>query len=388
MSPALPSRPSLEWLKKTAKRTLADLRTGNPQAQLAAAQLRVARDHGFPSWRKLKAHVASLATKTPAQSEQDVAAFFQAVGRGQLEQVRQILDATPAIVNAVGSHPFWGGRPQALHVAVEGRRADMVALLLAAGADVSGANDEYDHWSPIMLAIDREQPDMMHELRRRGARIGLFEALMLADDSRVEELLRASVLPAEAPNRGSVLALARTAFAIDRLLALGAPADVKDRWGSTPIEVMSRLGPKGRPLVERMIRAGVTALPQEYARLGDLETLSRLCAQDPSMAQRDEVMMAAVDFGHEPIVRWLLAHGANVNARSSAQSKQTALHAAAWEGNLDMVKLLVAAGADLTTRDAEHDGTPLQWAKVSIEISNNLKCAEVVAYLESVGATP
>ena len=58
------------------------------------------------------------------------------------------------MVNAVGPHPFWGGRPQPLHVAIETKRRDMFDLLLGAGADVNGTNDEYDHWSPLMLARD------------------------------------------------------------------------------------------------------------------------------------------------------------------------------------------------------------------------------------------
>jgi len=47
-------------------------------------------------------------------------------------------------------------------------------LLLEAGAGPSGKNDEYEHWLPFKLALDRKQT----ELLRRGARIGLLEALM------------------------------------------------------------------------------------------------------------------------------------------------------------------------------------------------------------------
>ena len=41
--------------------------------------------------------------------------FLRHVGTGRLDDVRRMLAATPALVNAVGPHPFWGGRPQALH---------------------------------------------------------------------------------------------------------------------------------------------------------------------------------------------------------------------------------------------------------------------------------
>jgi ankyrin repeat protein len=73
-----------------------------------------------------------------------------------------------------------------------------------------------------------------------------------------------------------------------------------------------------------------------------------------------------------------------VNARSDDESRHTALHSAAWNGDLEMVKLLVEAGADTSARDAKYDGTPLGWAETSIEITNNAKWAEVARYLETL----
>lgn len=57
----LPDNPDLEWLRKQAKRLLRELRESRPGARLADAQLALARRHGFPSWRALKAHVDTLA---------------------------------------------------------------------------------------------------------------------------------------------------------------------------------------------------------------------------------------------------------------------------------------------------------------------------------------
>jgi ankyrin repeat protein len=387
MPASLPARPNIEWLRKTAKARLAELRATDPAARLADAQRHLARDYGFPSWRRLKLHIEQEIARHEPLTDPIVGAFFDHVGRGRIAAVRALLAAAPPLVNAVGPHPFWGGRPQALHVAIEAKRRDIFDLLLEHGADVQGVNDAYDHWSPLMVAIDREQPDMIAELQRRGARVGLLEALMLGDDARVEELLRAGTLPAIAPNGGSILAFARTPFAIDRLVVLGAPTDVKDRWGSTPIDAFSRRGPQGRPLVEALMAHGVAAAPKEYARLGDRETLARLIAADPSIARLDSVMMAAVDFSHHALVRWLIERGANVNARSDAESHHSALHSAAWNGDLQMARLLVEAGADLALRDDRYDGTALQWAETSVEISNNPKAADVAAYLKALTAS-
>lgn len=314
----------------------------------------------------------------------NAAAFLRAVGDGDIWAVRDMLRGDPALANAVGPHPYWGGRPQALHVAIETKRRDMFDLLLDAGADPDGRNGEYDLWSPLMLTFSRDRPDMREELIHRGARIGLVEALLMKDDSALDILL-AQGLPVLAPSGGSILAFARTPFAIDRLLSLGASADQKDRWGTTPIEAMSRAGTDGGLLVQHMMGHGVHADPEAFARLGDRDMLAALVEGDPAIARRDAVMMAAVDFRHHDLVRWLLTMGADANARAAAQSRQSALHNAAWNGDLDMVQLLADAGADLQARDGEHDNTPRGWAETSARITNNANCADVAAWLTAQG---
>jgi hypothetical protein len=387
MSQALPARPNVDWLRKTAKQQLHELRKTNPDARLAGAQLALARQYGFRSWRALKAEV-DRRQALASSGDQAIAALLRAVGTGEIDTVRAMLTATPALVNAIGPHPFWGGRPQPLHVSIETRRRDMFDLLIAAGANVSGNNEGYDDWSPLMLTVHWDQPEMRRVLLEHDATVGLLEALMLEDDALTLKLLRPgkSALPTIEPNSGSILAFARTPFAIDRLLELGVAHDRKDRWDTTPIQAMSRLGPRGRPLVQHMLKRGITAEPQEYARMGDKDTLAALIAAKPEIAKLDAVIMGAVDFGHHDLVAWLLSQGANANAHSNWGSQGSALHCAAWNGDLHMVKLLVEAGADITARDPEHDNTPAGWAKVAIDVTNNPDCREVADYLSSVDA--
>src|SRR5688572_28272976 len=133
MSISLPPRPDLTWLRKRAKEVLAELRRSRPDARLAEAQLAVAREHGLASWRALRQKVDELRAAPadlPALPEATVARFLERVGRGDREAVAAMLEATPSLVHAVGPHPFWGGRPQALHVAIETNRPEMVQLLL------------------------------------------------------------------------------------------------------------------------------------------------------------------------------------------------------------------------------------------------------------------
>jgi ankyrin repeat protein len=382
MSQALPARPNLDWLRKTAKQQLHELRKSKPGAKLAGAQLALAREYGFRSWRALKAEV-DRRQALASIGDQTITALLRAVGTGQIDTVRATLAATPELVNAVGPHPFWGGRSQPLHLSIDTRRRDMFDLLIAAGADVNGNNEHNEHWSPLMLTVHWDQPEMRRVLLERGARVGLIEALMLEDDAVVEKLLRPgkSALPAIEPNSGSILAFARTPFAIDRLLQLGVATDRKDRWDTTPIQAMSRLGERGRPLVQHMLKRGIAAEPQEYARMGDKDTLAALIAANPAIARSDAVMMGAVDFGHHDLATWLLLQGANANAHSDWGSQGTTLHSAAWNGDLRMVKLLVEAGADITARDPEHNNTPAGWAKVAIDVTNNPDCKEVADFL-------
>ena len=62
----LPPRASLEYLKKLAKERLRALRERDPGAKLATAQLAVAREHGFASWRALVAEVGRRRASAPA----------------------------------------------------------------------------------------------------------------------------------------------------------------------------------------------------------------------------------------------------------------------------------------------------------------------------------
>ena len=211
MAQALPARPNLDWLRKTAKDHLRELRAQDSSRKLADAQFAVARQFGFSSWRALKAHVDQLHSAASMPADEEAADFLRHVGAGRIDAIKEALAKSPAIVNAVGPHPYWGGRPQALHVSIETGRRDVFDLLLAKGADVDGDNRLYDHWSPLMITYDKDRPDMRETLLVRGARIGVVEALMAGDDAAVRRMLQRgrAALPPD-PNGGSILAFART----------------------------------------------------------------------------------------------------------------------------------------------------------------------------------
>ncbi|HVC08662.1 MAG TPA: ankyrin repeat domain-containing protein [Elusimicrobiota bacterium] len=84
-------------------------------------------------------------------------------------------------------------------------------------------------------------------------------------------------------------------------------------------------------------------------------------AHDPEDGSTALIRAAVKD--HLETARILLAHGAAVDERSSADSPGvTALMLAAAHGSADMIRLLIAHGADAKARDANGHDTVLMWA--------------------------
>ena len=384
MTNILPDHANIEWLKKRAKRRKKEMIASGRAAQLSDAQFEIAREHGFSSWRSLASFFAQRDAMQSAPGADETDRFLADVAHGREGEVAAALEKDGRLKNAVGNHPFWGGRPQALHLCVEGNRADLFERLLEAGADASGSNAEYDFWSPLMLALQRHRNDMAQKLKDAGARVSICEALLAGDDDQLRVLSEALDDLSFPRPTGSLVALARSPFAIQHLLDLGFTVDDQDRWGSDAKDAISRLGPKGRELLEVLARHGHAQEPRDLARIGDVSALQDLFRENPGAVTANEVLIAAVDFGHVGLAEWLLDNGAEVNARQSHASRATALHSAAWNGDLVMVKYLLRYGADLDAVDEEHETTPLIWAQTALTVTNNPNCGDVADVLSAL----
>ena len=102
--PAIPSHPDLDQLRRQAKELLRAARTGDAAAiariqavsdalTLAAAQRALAREHGFPSWPRLKAALDARALD-PGEK---VDAFLRASIGGGIHKAARMLEEMPAI---------------------------------------------------------------------------------------------------------------------------------------------------------------------------------------------------------------------------------------------------------------------------------------------------
>ena len=76
-------------------------------------------------------------------------------------------------------------------------------------------------------------------------------------------------------------------------------------------------------------------------------------------------LAAAAFYGKSEMISLLLSNGALPDGYpvSEFHTHATPLHQAVYSGNLECVKLLVVAGADLLATDKIYYGTPLDWAR-------------------------
>eukprot|EP00465_Bigelowiella_longifila_P012929 CAMPEP_0185259294 /NCGR_PEP_ID=MMETSP1359-20130426/8088_1 /TAXON_ID=552665 /ORGANISM="Bigelowiella longifila, Strain CCMP242" /LENGTH=317 /DNA_ID=CAMNT_0027845147 /DNA_START=141 /DNA_END=1094 /DNA_ORIENTATION=+ len=103
---------------------------------------------------------------------------------------------------------------------------------------------------------------------------------------------------------------------------------------------------------------------------GDLEMVQKILKERPHSINHRSVVMplhAAVQHKRKSVVVWLLENGANVNARTEDGS--TALALAAYNGDLEMVKMLIERGADPSVKNQQGFNTldvveQMQWPEI------------------------
>ena len=470
MPQALPANPNLDWLKKTAKQRLVQLRTSQPDAKLYEAQLALAHDYDFKSWRALKSHIDSISPtfrdrdrvfeaaragdieavrrafasgfdpatpdsdgrtvhqiakerrheaievlvrdlqggKTRPDAEmQAIQAIMQAAQSGDLDALRAGLDAHPEWIDALG-----GGfqKATALHLAVLRnqhaavrllieRGADLdrrdfpdnaaplhfaavhgdmetIRLLVEAGADVDGKGDDHGvgvlGWATCFVDVRQE---VAAYLLDHGAKLDLWTAISLdrADDLRAMIARDPSLLAARMTRNQHRCTPLHHAVRKNRprivqlLLELGADPNARDATGATALTTASEVG-ADPSIIAALLGAGLMAdllTVVNMARYREAETMLR---DDPSRIGPDGgdtiALHVSVSKRNLTTIRWLLAHGIDVNAkRPMWDINHTALHMTTESGAIEIARLLLDAEADPNVRDDRHHATALGWAE-------------------------
>jgi len=297
----LPLRANLEWLKKTCKERLTAMRADNPRAKLSQAQLALAREYGFPSWRKLKAHVEQLRdqlAKVPladpaeppaAPDDPDLAQLLSAVDAGNAELVAQLLERRPILARSHGPDG-----QTALHLAARYDDNRLAPVLLAFGADPEAKFGQSGH-TPLSWAVTCNS-----------------------------------------------LAFAKT------LVQLGVKPDLFCAAGIGSVEHVRALFDERGRLRPNAVRTGSTRYSSNGTRLP--------CPpQTPAEQIADALYMASRN-GHIDVASFLLTKQPELSFK--AYLGGTPLHWAYYAGSRAIIELLLQAGADPSARDDVHHCTP------------------------------
>jgi ankyrin repeat protein len=303
---------------------------------LADAQLVIAREYGFRNWAELKHRVELSAEIEQLQPHPGFDAALAALDAGDVDWLRRLIAADPSLVHARTNlgppYGYFSGATLLHHVAGNPYRdkplppniVDIARVLLDAGADVHGRTLGPNGGDTMGLLVTGKQASdmgvtgpLMDLLRERGAHL---------------DLKRDDALDASLANHSPAAA--------EKIIELGAKADVL---------AAAALG--------RM-----DLLRSFFGRDGRL--LSRPRRHRKEMPERDAIGLAvlyAYVRGQREAVDFLLEKDGNWDV--IGVNNGTALHRAAWNGDLEMVQRLVGKGANISNRDNPFNSTPLSWAQ-------------------------
>jgi ankyrin repeat protein len=379
---SLPERPNLEYLKKLAKDRLPALRRVNPMARLADAQLVVAREHGFPSWRALRARLQTLeATPEPEPSwpAETIQTFFDAIQRGDEAAVRAKLASDPRLAQAADADGS-----TALLQAAEWNQPAMVALFLARGADPQRPYAHSAH-TPLSWALTVGALDAARALVRGGVEPDLFCAAGLGDVTRVR-----AFFDAEGRLRPGASCTGSTRYADGTRLP--CPPNTDQEVISDAVYIASRNG-QDEVVAHLLARApelgfraflGGTALHWAYWS-GSRVTVDLLLRAGADPTARDGFLRCTprafgiclpANWGWTAKVRQRLAEDRSL--AGVLDGRGAPLHEAAREGHAEIVDILLEAGANPRQSD-ENGKTPRDLA---LERPDRPGCVEAARRLE------
>lgn len=373
---ALPPRPHLDQLKRHAK----ELLRRQPQlGRLRDAQRTIAEEYGFASWDRLRTHVESLVgasismIKPPELDSEEGGVVWNALTAaddGDVDRLRRLLERDPRLSRA--EHWY----TPAIHFSVRAGHLEAVQLLLDAGADPewNGLHDG----SLIVMARDRGHAEiarLLEEERDRRGRVlagsdnhPIHAAITREDAKDVGRLLDDDPGLVDLGNDLGASPLHRAvgrgvyelvALLLDRGANVHAVLSSARGLGggfwtdlqAIDLAVWDGRRPGDRRIIRLLLEHGATRDLTVAAALGDIERVRQILDAEPPRIRNTRPsgrrpLSAAIEAGHDAIVRLLLERGADPNWGEPTAPKGRSLQAAASAGNRAIVELLLACGAD------------------------------------------
>lgn len=355
---SLPVRPNLDQLRHQAKDLLKAFRNGDPDAlaefasslaatgsqaepKLADAQWVLAKSYGAPNWNRLV----------------ECCHIVEAIWKNDIEGLRSLIKQNPPLLNqsVLIRWSSWGS-PMAY--AANLGHGEMVQMLAALGAA--------DHQHAFQRACLQGQIETAKTLYKQGAR----------PDPK------ALLGPCETLNPQG----------LDLLLNLGGDFNLTEASGAI-LQTYSRNAPGKHACLELLIKHGlpVPETPPMALHRGRIDLLEEHFVQDPYLISRtfshreiyplelgcsEDLTLAlhgtplaegtllhlAVDYDEFEIAEWLLAKGADANARAAVDEDGFGGHTALFgtvvsqpyrvgmKGHERFAKLLLQHGADPSMR--------------------------------------
>ena len=340
---------------------------------LAGAQFVIARSHGFESWPRFAKHIEALGRTNSPVSNFEAAA--DAVVAGDLPTLERLLREDPALARANSTREH--GATLLHYVSANGvegyrqrtaRNAARVAeFLLNAGAEVDATANVYGGGATTLALVATSihperagvQDELLALLLSRGAKMKTDSGSVdSAESGRVNDENATSAPGIRATNRlplvNACLANGRS-HAAEFLAHRGAALDLEAACG-----------------------------------VGALEALANFFHEDGSLKatattiQMERGFLWACEYGRTSVIDFLLEK--RIDLESQANTGQKAMHWAVIGGQCDTIKLLIARGASIESRNV-YGGTPLGQALWSaVNADTGIDYVRVIEILLAAGA--
>jgi len=268
-----------------------------------------------------------------------------------------------------------GDHTTALNWAAAAGHVDVVRRLLDAGVDAIGLGDDHEleviGWATCWDGCDDQaHHSIADQLVERGARHHIFSAISMNRGDEVRRIVAGDRTQLERKMSQFEDFRLPLHFAVQRnrpemvrlLLELGADPHGKDGSGCPPAAYAMQPG-ADRALHEALKNSGDLDLFTALA-LGEEAVAAEIIRSDPQSVERGGILHLMSKRGHAGAVKWLLSHGAGPNTLwAHWDANVTPLHLAVLGDHLEVVRVLLAAGADPSIRDSKHDSDAIGWAQ-------------------------